>query len=67
MENLLPLCGKVPETRFHCVELFQKHVSIVWKNPGNMVPLRGKTAQFGFHAVENGEFDFHTVELFAAQ
>jgi hypothetical protein len=42
VENLLPLCGKVPETRFHCVEDFPKHVSIVWKNPGNRFPLCGK-------------------------
>ena len=29
--NTFPLCGKVPETCFHCVENPRKHVSIVWK------------------------------------
>ena len=28
--NLLPLCGKISETRFHCVEKPRKHVSIAW-------------------------------------
>jgi hypothetical protein len=41
------LCGKVPETCFHCVEDFPKHGSIVWKNPlfhtmETCFPHRGK-------------------------
>ena len=39
--NRFPLCGKVPETCFHCVEVFPKHASIVWKNHGNRFPLCG--------------------------
>jgi hypothetical protein len=42
VENRFPLCGKHAETCFHCVENFPKHVSIVWKTPGNMFPLCGK-------------------------
>lgn len=42
VENRLPLCGKVAETCFHCVENFAKHVSIVWKTPRNTFPLCGK-------------------------
>jgi len=30
-ENTLPLCGKVAETRFHCVEKCGKQGSIAWK------------------------------------
>jgi hypothetical protein len=44
----------------------------------NLLPLCGKTAEPGFHAMElfpklasmawkNGEFGFHGVELFAVQ
>ena len=31
--NLLPLCGRFSETRFHCVEKLPKPSSIVWKPP----------------------------------
>ena len=47
VEIMLPLCGKVPETRFHCVENFAKHVSIVWENPRNLLPLCGKSVGAG--------------------
>ena len=44
VENWLPLCGKVGETGFHCVENFSKPVSMVWENPRNTLPLCGKAA-----------------------
>ena len=40
------------ETGFHCVEKCPKPASIVWKNFGNMFPLRGKTPETFFHCVE---------------
>ena len=55
VENSFPLCGKVPETCFHCVEDFPKHVSIVWKNRRNMVPLCGKPdGRAGRRGLEKG-------------
>jgi hypothetical protein len=40
------------KTRFHSVEKCPKPASIVWKNPGNMVPLCGKSPETPFHGVE---------------
>jgi hypothetical protein len=68
--KLASMVWKTGESGFHGVEkrgpenerrLSKRQRGRKW------VPCRGTFRKSGFHAVENGEFDFHTVELFAAQ